>query len=131
MLRTHKAGELRSTNLDSKVTLAGWVARRRDHGGVAFIDLRDASGSVQVVIKDESVAGRLRSEFCVLIEGTVAKRPEGNENREIATGEIEVVCDQLTILSEAAPLPFPVDSGETINVSEEVRYKYRYLDLRR
>jgi len=86
---------------------------------------------VQVVIKDESVAGRLRSEFCVLIEGTVAKRPEGNENREIATGEIEVVCDQLTILSEAAPLPFPVDSGETINVSEEVRYKYRYLDLRR
>jgi len=131
VLRTHKAGELRSTNLDSKVTLAGWVARRRDHGGVAFIDLRDASGSVQVVIKDESVAGRLRSEFCVLIEGTVAKRPEGNENREIATGEIEVVCDQLTILSEAAPLPFPVDSGETINVSEEVRYKYRYLDLRR
>jgi aspartyl-tRNA synthetase len=86
---------------------------------------------VQVVIKDESVAGRLRSEFCVLIEGTVTKRPEGNENREIATGEIEVVCDELTILSEAAPLPFPVDSGETINVSEEVRYKYRYLDLRR
>ncbi len=131
MLRTHKAGELRSTDLNSKVTLAGWVARRRDHGGVAFIDLRDASGSVQVVIKDESVAGRLRSEFCVLIEGTVMKRPEGNENREIATGEIEVVCDQLTILSEAAPLPFPVDNGETINVSEEVRYKYRYLDLRR
>ena len=131
MLRTHKAGELRSTDLNSKITLAGWVARRRDHGGVAFIDLRDASGSVQVVIKDESVAGRLRSEFCVLIEGTVMKRPEGNENREIATGEIEVVCDQLTILSEAAPLPFPVDSGETINVSEEVRYKYRYLDLRR
>jgi aspartyl-tRNA synthetase len=86
---------------------------------------------VQVVIKDESVAGRLRSEFCVLIVGTVTKRPEGNENREIATGEIEVVCDELTILSEAAPLPFPVDSGETINVSEEVRYKYRYLDLRR
>jgi aspartyl-tRNA synthetase len=86
---------------------------------------------VQVVIKDESVAGRLRSEFCVLIEGTVTKRPEGNENREIATGEIEVVCDELTILSEAAPLPFPVDSGETINVSDEVRYKYRYLDLRR
>lgn len=131
MLRTHKAGELRSTDLNSKITLAGWVARRRDHGGVAFIDLRDASGSVQVVIKDESVAGRLRSEFCVLIEGTVTKRPEGNENREIATGEIEVVCDELTILSEAAPLPFPVDSGETINVSEEVRYKYRYLDLRR
>ncbi len=131
MLRTHKAGELRSAHIDTKITLAGWVARRRDHGGVAFIDLRDASGSVQVVIKDETVAGRLRSEFCVLIEGTVARRPEGNENREIATGEIEVVCDQLTILSESSPLPFPVDSGETINVSEEVRYKYRYLDLRR
>ncbi len=131
MLRTHKAGELRSTHLNTKVTLAGWVARRRDHGGVAFIDLRDASGTVQVVIKDESVAGRLRSEFCVLIEGVVVKRPEGNENREIATGEIEVNCDDLTILSEAAALPFPVDSGESINVSEEVRYKYRYLDLRR
>lgn len=131
VLRTHKAGELRATHLDQKVSLAGWVARRRDHGGVAFIDLRDSSGTVQVVIKDESVAGRLRAEFCVLIEGSVAKRPAGNENHEIPTGSIEVVCDHLTILSEAAPLPFPVDSGETINVSEEVRYKYRYLDLRR
>ena len=131
MLRTHHAGELRSHHAGSQVTLTGWVARRRDHGGVAFIDLRDASGSVQVVISDESVAGKLRSEFCVQIEGSVARRPAGNENSEIPTGEIEVICGNLTVLSESAPLPFPVDSGETINVGEEVRYKYRYLDLRR
>lgn len=131
MLRTHDAGRLSRKDVDSSVQLAGWVARRRDHGGVAFIDLRDATGSVQVVISDESVASRLRAEFCVLIEGTVTLRPSGNENREIATGEIEVKCQTLTILSEASPLPFPVDSGETINVSEEVRFKYRYLDLRR
>lgn len=131
MLRTHKAGELGISHVDSTVKLAGWVARRRDHGGVAFIDLRDASGTVQVVINDEASASRLRSEFCVLIEGAVSKRPAGNENKEIPTGEIEVVCKSLTVLSESAPLPFPVDSGETINVSEEVRYKYRYLDLRR
>lgn len=131
MLRTHNAGDLRSSHIDSTVTLAGWVARRRDHGGVAFIDLRDATGTVQVVISDEAIAGRLRAEFCVLIEGVVARRPEGNENREIPTGEIEVRSNALTVLSEASPLPFPVDSGETINVSEEVRYRYRYLDLRR
>ena len=131
MLRTHHAGELRSHHAGSQVTLTGWVARRRDHGGVAFIDLRDASGSVQVVISDESVAGKLRSEFCVQIEGSVSRRPAGNENSEIPTGEIEVICGNLTVLSESAPLPFPVDSGETINVGEEVRYKYRYLDLRR
>lgn len=131
MLRTHNAGDLRSSHIDSTVILAGWVARRRDHGGVAFIDLRDATGAVQVVISDEAIAGRLRAEFCVLIEGVVARRPEGNENREIPTGEIEIRCTTLTILSESSPLPFPVDSGETINVSEEVRYRYRYLDLRR
>jgi aspartyl-tRNA synthetase len=111
--------------------LAGWVARRRDHGGVAFIDLRDATGNVQVVISDEAVAGSLRAEWCVVVKGTVAKRPQGNENLGISTGEIEVVCDSLEVLSEAAPLPFPVDSGENVNVSEEVRLKYRYLDLRR
>jgi len=111
--------------------LAGWVARRRDHGGVAFIDLRDATGNVQVVISDEKVAGALRAEWCVLVRGKVAKRPAGNENLSIPTGEIEVMCDALEVLSEAAPLPFPVDSGETVNVSEEVRLKYRYLDLRR
>ena len=131
MLRSHGAGTLRSSNIDQSVTLAGWVARRRDHGGVAFIDLRDATGNVQVVISDEAVAGSLRAEWCVVVKGIVAKRPQGNENTGIPTGEIEVVCDSLEVLSEAAPLPFPVDSGENVNVSEEVRLKYRYLDLRR
>ena len=131
MLRSHGAGEIRSSHIDETVTLAGWVARRRDHGGVAFIDLRDATGNVQVVISDEKVAGALRAEWCVLVRGKVAKRPVGNENLSIPTGEIEVMCDALEVLSEAAPLPFPVDSGENVNVSEEVRLKYRYLDLRR
>ena len=131
MLRSHGAGTLRSSNIGQSVSLAGWVARRRDHGGVAFIDLRDATGNVQVVISDEAVAGSLRAEWCVVVKGTVAKRPQGNENLGISTGEIEVVCDSLEVLSEAAPLPFPVDSGENVNVSEEVRLKYRYLDLRR
>ena len=131
MLRSHGAGEIRSSHIDETVTLAGWVARRRDHGGVAFIDLRDATGNVQVVISDEKVAGALRAEWCVLVRGKVAKRPAGNENLSIPTGEIEVMCDALEVLSEAAPLPFPVDSGETVNVGEEVRLKYRYLDLRR
>ena len=131
MLRSHGAGVIRSSHIGETVTLAGWVARRRDHGGVAFIDLRDATGNVQVVISDEKVAGALRAEWCVLVKGKVAKRPSGNENLNIPTGEIEIICDELEVLSEAAPLPFPVDSGETVNVSEEVRLKYRYLDLRR
>jgi len=131
VLRSHGAGEIRSSHIDETVTLAGWVARRRDHGGVAFIDLRDSTGNVQVVISDEKVAGALRAEWCVLVRGKVAKRPAGNENLSIPTGEIEVMCDALEVLSEAAPLPFPVDSGENVNVSEEVRLKYRYLDLRR
>ena len=131
MLRSHSAGSLRSSHIGESVVLAGWVARRRDHGGVAFIDLRDSSGNVQVVISDEKIAGALRAEWCVLVKGVVSKRPAGNENLGIPTGEIEVVCDSLEVLSEAAPLPFPVDSGENVNVSEEVRLKYRYLDLRR
>lgn len=131
MYRSHLAGDLRGSDVGQKVVLAGWVARRRDHGGVAFIDLRDKSGNVQVVISDEKVAGALRSEWCVRIVGEVARRPAGNENPNIPTGEIEVICTDLSVLSEAAPLPFPVDSGEKVNVSEEVRLKYRYLDLRR
>jgi aspartyl-tRNA synthetase len=131
LLRSDDAGSLRASDIGRKVRLAGWVARRRDHGGVAFIDLRDSSGSVQVVISDEKIAGQLRAEWCVLVDGEIAKRPEGNENKDIATGEIEIRCETLTVLSESAALPFPVDSGETINVSEEVRFKYRYLDLRR
>lgn len=131
MLRSHSAGTLRSSDIGSRVKLAGWVARRRDHGGVAFIDLRDYSGNVQVVISDEKVAAALRAEWCVLIDGVVTKRPSGNENSALPTGEIEVNCESLEVLSEAAALPFPVDSGEVVNVSEEVRLKYRYLDLRR
>ena len=131
MFRSHSAGTLRSSDIGGRVKLAGWVARRRDHGGVAFIDLRDYSGSVQVVISDEKVAAALRAEWCVLIEGVVTKRPSGNENTALPTGEIEINCESLEVLSEAAALPFPVDSGEVVNVGEEVRLKYRYLDLRR
>jgi aspartyl-tRNA synthetase len=131
LLRSHSAGTLRSSDIGGRVKLAGWVARRRDHGGVAFIDLRDYSGSVQVVISDEKVAAALRAEWCVLIEGVVTKRPSGNENTALPTGEIEINCESLEVLSEAAALPFPVDSGEVVNVGEEVRLKYRYLDLRR
>jgi aspartyl-tRNA synthetase len=131
MIRENFAGSLRAADAGKRVVLAGWVSRRRDHGGVAFIDLRDSSGIVQVVISDEDVASALRAEWCVKIVGEVAKRPTGNENSNSPTGEIEVICKELEVLSEAAPLPFPVDSGEKVNVSEEIRLKYRYLDLRR
>jgi aspartyl-tRNA synthetase len=131
MLRTHDAGSLRKSDVGATVTLAGWVARRRDHGGVAFIDLRDASGAVQAVIHDEKLAGSLRAEWCILLTGKVSARPDGNSNEAIATGEIEIITESLQVLSEAAPLPFPVDSGDLSTISEEVRLKYRYLDLRR
>jgi aspartyl-tRNA synthetase len=113
------------------VTLAGWVARRRDHGGVAFIDFRDATGWVQVVIRDEKIAGALRAEWCLKITGEVVTRPSGNENSAVPTGAIEVMGDDVEILSESSALPFPVDSGDDVEISEEVRLKYRYLDLRR
>ncbi|MSO42774.1 MAG: aspartate--tRNA ligase [Candidatus Planktophila sp.] len=131
MLRSHDAGALRKSDAGTIVTLAGWVSRRRDHGGVAFIDLRDASGSVQVVIRDEKMAGALRAEWCLLITGEVLARPDGNANTNIPTGEIEVMGDTVVVLSESAALPFPVDSGNDGDISEEVRLKYRYLDLRR
>lgn len=131
MLRNHDAGALRASHAGQTVTLAGWVARRRDHGGVAFIDLRDATGSVQVVIRDEKMAGQLRAEWCLQITGEVTLRPAGNENPNIPTGAIEVMGDDVVVLSESAPLPFPVDSGSEVDISEEVRLRYRYLDLRR
>ena len=131
MLRNHDAGALRASHAGQVVTLAGWVARRRDHGGVAFIDLRDATGSVQVVIRDEKLAGLLRAEWCLQITGAVALRPAGNENSNIPTGAVEVMGDDVVVLSESAPLPFPVDSGSEADISEEVRLRYRYLDLRR
>lgn len=131
MLRTHDAGALRAGDAGSTVSLAGWVSRRRDHGGVAFIDLRDGTGSVQVVISDEAVAGALRAEWCLQIKGAVRMRPAGNENSNIPTGEIEILADEVIVLSESAPLPFPIDTGSEAEISEEVRLRYRYLDLRR
>jgi len=131
MLRTHGAGTLRASHVGQSVTLAGWVARRRDHGGVAFIDFRDATGWVQVVIRDEKIAGALRAEWCLKITGEVVARPSGNENSAVPTGAIEVMGDDVVVLSEAAALPFPVDSGDDVEISEEVRLRYRYLDLRR
>jgi aspartyl-tRNA synthetase len=130
VLRTHAAGSLRTSDAGQKVTLAGWVARRRDHGGVIFIDLRDASGVSQVVFREGDVlaqAHRLRAEFCIAVDGVVEIRPEGNENPEIATGAIEVNATSLTVLGESAPLPFQLDEP----AGEEARLKYRYLDLRR
>ena len=122
------AGSLRASDADREVTLSGWVARRRDHGGVAFIDLRDASGVVQVVIHDEAAHG-LRNEFCITVTGTVRIRPEGNENPDLPTGAIEVDASTVEVLSTAAPLPFPID--EHTGVGEDTRLRYRYLDLRR
>jgi aspartyl-tRNA synthetase len=130
MIRTHEAGTLRAEHAGERVVLAGWVARRRDHGGVVFIDLRDASGVVQVVWRgDEIIGHELRAEFCILVTGAVRVRPAGNENPELATGAVEVDAETVEVLSEADPLPFPVegDSG----VSEDVRIKHRYLDIRR
>jgi aspartyl-tRNA synthetase len=129
VIRTHDAGSLRATQAGHKVTLAGWVARRRDHGGVAFIDLRDASGYVQVVIRDEATAAGLRNEFCLRVSGEVSLRPEGNANPNMPSGDIEVVSDDVEVLNESAPLPFQID--EHVEVGEEVRLRYRYLDLRR
>ncbi|RCV48989.1 aspartate--tRNA ligase [Marinitenerispora sediminis] len=129
MIRTHDAGTLRKENAGTEVVLAGWVARRRDHGGVVFLDLRDASGVAQVVVREDELAHDLRSEYCVKVTGEVRVRPEGNENPEIPTGEIEVVAREIEVLSEAAPLPFPLDGSQ--EVSEEARLRYRYLDIRR
>ncbi len=129
MIRTHDAGSLRPEHAGQTVTLAGWVARRRDHGGVAFLDLREASGVVQVVVRDEEVAHHLRSEYCLKVTGQVSLRPEGNANPHLPTGEIEVIANDVEVLSAAAPLPFPID--EHVEVGEEVRLKHRYLDLRR
>ncbi|MDF6100555.1 aspartate--tRNA ligase [Gordonia hongkongensis] len=130
MLRTHSAGSLRRADASQTVTVAGWVARRRDHGGVVFIDLRDATGLVQVVFRDESVAPaahRLRAEYCVTVTGVVEVRPEGSENPNLSSGEIEINAVELEVLNESAPLPFQLDESP----GEEARLRHRYLDLRR
>lgn len=133
MLRTNTAGSLRAEHIGQTVTLTGWVDRRRDHGGVAFIDLRDASGIAQVVIRDEEIAHPLRAEYVLQVTGEVGRRPEGNANPNLATGEIEVVATEVVTLNESAPLPFQVSTAlaDTEVIGEEARLKHRYLDLRR
>ena len=132
MIRSHEAGTLRPSQEGQQVTLAGWVARRRDHGGVVFIDLRDASGVVQVVFRGEGEVRpehALRAEFCVRVTGEVRRRPAGNENPELPTGEVEIAAHGLEVLAESDPLPFPVEGTGELN--EDVRLRYRYLDIRR
>ncbi len=129
MLRTHQAGSLRASDEGTTVTLTGWLASRRDHGGVAFLDLRDASGVCQVVVRDEQVAHSLRNEYCLRVTGSVARRLEGKQNPALATGEVELIADQLEVLNPSAALPFQLD--DHVEVGEEARLKYRYLDLRR
>jgi aspartyl-tRNA synthetase len=141
MIRSHEAGALRPSQAGQQVTLTGWVARRRDHGGVVFIDLRDASGVVQVVVREEDVAHELRAEFCVLVDGEIRRRPAGNENPELPTGDVEVAAERIEILAESDPLPFPIDGqagagsasdrAGSPELNEEMRLKYRYLDIRR
>jgi len=129
VLRTHETGAINAEHIGQTVTLTGWVARRRDHGGVAFLDLRDASGVAQVVVRDEEDFDPLRNEFVLKVTGTVERRPEGNENPNLPSGEVEVIADTVEVLNAAAPLPFQVD--EHVEVGEEARLKHRYLDLRR
>ncbi|SHV68099.1 Aspartyl-tRNA synthetase (AspS) [Mycobacteroides abscessus subsp. abscessus] len=128
MLRTHRAGDLREDHIGQDVTLTGWIGRRRDHGGVAFLDLRDASGVAQVVVREED-AHHLRHEFVLKVTGKVERRPEGNENPALPTGNIEVIASEVEVLNPAAPLPFQLD--EHSEVGEEARLRYRYLDMRR
>jgi aspartyl-tRNA synthetase len=133
MMRTHRAGDLRVEDDGSKVILCGWVAHRRDHGGVVFLDLRDVAGVVQVVV-DPSTPGceaahRARSEWVLQIEGVVRRRPDANVNAEMPTGAIEVAASSLDVLSESEPIPFPLD--DRTDVDEVLRLRHRYLDLRR
>ncbi len=129
MIRTHDAGTLREEHAGQTVTLAGWVAKRRDHGGVAFLDLRDRSGVVQVVVRESDIAHDLRNEYCVKVVGAVGVRPEGNANPDLPTGAVEVTAAEVEVLSASAPLPFPID--DHVEVGEEARLQHRYLDLRR
>ena len=134
-LRTARAGTLRADDVGSEVRVAGWVATRRDHGGVFFVDLRDASGILQVVVNPDDhpeageVAHRLRDEFCISVRGTVRERPEGTVNPDLPTGAVELAADEVTVLSPAAALPFQID--DRAEVDEIRRLEYRYLDLRR
>ncbi|MFM1906166.1 MAG: aspartate--tRNA ligase, partial [Actinomycetota bacterium] len=128
LLKTHNCAEL-ATQAGQQVSAAGWIARRRDHGGVAFFDLRDASGVIQVVVHDETLAHSLKPESCVQVSGTIQNRPAGNENPDLITGMVELVANELKIFSTASPLPFQIEDSN--DVGDEIRLKHRYLDLRR
>ncbi|HPX56688.1 MAG TPA: OB-fold nucleic acid binding domain-containing protein, partial [Syntrophales bacterium] len=133
--RTHYCGAVRSQDVDKEVVLMGWAHRRRDHGGVIFIDLRDREGLVQIVFNPEispdshEEAKKIRSEYVLAVVGKVRRRPEGMQNPDLATGEVEVMVTDLEILNESKTPPFSLEEGQEI--SENVRLKYRYLDLRR
>lgn len=135
MKRTHYCGAITTEDVGKTVTLCGWVHRRRDHGGLIFVDLRDREGFVQVVFNPQvnreahEKAEKLRSEFVISVRGRVERRPEGTENPSIPTGEVEVLAEKLSILNESKPVPFPLE--DETDVAENVRLKYRYLDLRR
>ena len=133
MMRTHRAGDLRTEHIEETVTICGWVARRRDHGGVVFFDVRDAAGIVQVVADPEQLGGdavhRVRSEWVLRVEGVVRHRPEGTVNTELPTGEVEVSAATIEVLNEAEPPPFPLD--DRVDVDEALRLRHRYVDLRR
>ena len=153
MLKTHTCGELRASDAGKSVTLSGWVNRRRDHGGLIFLDLRDRFGITQITVSDDpdlnipdvtnpssngnngsgtiEVASQVRSEFVVQVSGAVQRRPQGFENPELETGEIEVIAADLEILNEALTPPFVISGSQGDEVDEAVRLKYRYLDLRR
>ncbi|HCC68887.1 MAG TPA: aspartate--tRNA ligase [Nitrospiraceae bacterium] len=134
-MKTHFCGELRESEVGREVVLCGWVRRRRDHGGLIFIDMRDRTGLVQIVFNPEispdthEAAHKIKNEYAMYIKGEVRKRPEGTENPSIPTGQIEVIVRELNILNESSPLPFLVE--DDTDASEALRLKYRYLDLRR
>jgi aspartyl-tRNA synthetase len=132
-MRTQYCGEVTAAQIDQTVELAGWMHRRRDHGGVIFIDLRDRSGRIQVVADPDfkapfAQAERVRSEYVLQIKGTVRRRPEGTENKNLSTGEVEVLASEITILNASETPPFTLDED---HINEDVRLRYRYIDLRR
>jgi aspartyl-tRNA synthetase len=133
MMRTDRAGDLRTTDVDRDVVVCGWVDSRRDHGGVVFLDVRDTAGLVQVVVDPDQMAGvdvhSVRNEYVVQIEGRVRPRPDGTVNDSLPTGEVEVAATALTVLGEAETPPFPID--DRVDADEVLRLRHRYLDLRR
>ncbi|HEV7986714.1 MAG TPA: OB-fold nucleic acid binding domain-containing protein, partial [Steroidobacteraceae bacterium] len=131
-MRSHYCGQVNEQLIGESVSVAGWVHRRRDHGGVIFVDLRDREGLVQIVFHPDTqavfeIAEKLRHEFVVRVQGLVRERPAGTVNAHLASGRIEIVAVELELLNRSDPLPFQLDES----VNEEVRLRYRYIDLRR